>query len=463
MTSTESSSQEETVMDMRTCPNCQRSVPTSNYEVHNSRCNRGRLNLPQQEEESTNIPEEEHNDAEPQQQEEQSSDPDDSASSIPRNNSFLTRFDGDSDWQIVNPAVMASHRSNRQTSQPGNTGQLREGQWRCTRCTLINEGHHVVCDACMLPRNTNLTGASIARRNAALTTSISNDTLNGSNITYRSTMSNLSTANRVLNGAINGAMIGSVFGGVGGLIVGGITGAASGMFIDRIRSRGGEQLEASEREMLLNDNGGLQPGTMRVHRGENFITAASTNRHGSTRVIRLRYGTGNLPGRAATENQEQVERTMLELLLRTSYNRPMMHGSHIIIQPEATFEDLLERFGTGLEGRGASQEVIDSYPVEIVGSDGKDGSTWEERTSSDKSDDDSESAKKRPKIDVGTCNICLEDYQGGDEKKSLSCPHAFHKGCIDEWLKRVASCPVCKADVGMYKKPPAKEHSGEAS
>ncbi|KAL7492047.1 hypothetical protein ACHAWT_003180 [Skeletonema menzelii] len=427
MTSTESSSQEETVMDMRTCPNCQRSVPTSNYEVHNSRCNRGRLNLPQQEEESTNIPEEEHNDAEPQQQEEQSSDPDDSASSIPRNNSFLTRFDGDSDWQIVNPAVMASHRSNRQTSQPGNTG------------------------------------ASIARRNAALTTSISNDTLNGSNITYRSTMSNLSTANRVLNGAINGAMIGSVFGGVGGLIVGGITGAASGMFIDRIRSRGGEQLEASEREMLLNDNGGLQPGTMRVHRGENFITAASTNRHGSTRVIRLRYGTGNLPGRAATENQEQVERTMLELLLRTSYNRPMMHGSHVIIQPEATFEDLLERFGTGLEGRGASQEVIDSYPVEIVGSDGKDGSTWEERTSSDKSDDDSESAKKRPKIDVGTCNICLEDYHGGDEKKSLSCPHAFHKGCIDEWLKRVASCPVCKADVGMYKKPPAKEHSGEAS
>ena len=173
-------------------------------------------------------------------------------------------------------------------------------------------------------------------------------------------------------------------------------------------------MEASEREMLLNDNGGLQPGTMRVHRGENFITAASTNRHGSTRVIRLRYGTGNLPGRAATENQEQVERTMLELLLRTSYNRPMMHGSHIIIQPEATFEDLLERFGTGLEGRGASQEVIDSYPVEIVGSDGKDGSTWEERTSSDKSDDDSESAKKRPKIDVGTCNICLEDYQGGD-------------------------------------------------
>ena len=227
-----------------------------------------------------------------------------------------------------------------------------------------------------------------------------------------------------------------------------------------MRLRGDDLLEQSERDLLLNDNGGLQPGTMRVHRGENFITAASTNRHGSSRILRIRYGSGYQQGRAATENQEQLERTLLELLLRSSYSRPMMHGSHIIVQPDATFEELLERFGTGMEGRGASQEVIDSYPVEIVGSDENDDSSCEERTSSDKSDDDSESAKKRHKIDLDTCNICLEDYQAGDEKKSLSCPHAFHKGCIDQWLKRVASCPICKADVGMYKKPPANEHSG---
>jgi hypothetical protein len=276
-------------------------------------------------------------------------------------------------------------------------------------------------------------------------------------------MNTLSTANRVLNGAINGAMVGSIFGGIGGLIVGGITGAASGMLIDRIRSRGGEQLEASETAMLLNDNGGLQPGTMRVHRGENFITAASTNSDGTTRVVRLRYGTGHLPGGVATQHQEQIERTLLELLLRTSYNRSMPEESHVIIQPEATFEDLLERFGNGLEGRGASQEVIDSYPVEIVGVDGRDGECCEKEQSSDKADDESESANKRPKIDVGTCNICLEDYQAGEEKKSLACPHAFHKSCIDEWLKRVASCPVCKADVGMYVQPAAKERSGETS
>ena len=446
-------------MDMITCPTCQRSVPTSNFDVHSARCNRGSGSFnssPQQEPTNNNMEEVEQND-EPQQQEEQPNDP-------PRRNSFITRHEGDSEWQIINPAVMASHSSNRQTSQSDTTGQLREGQWRCTRCTLINEGHLVACDACMLPRNTNLSSASIARRNAAMTTArVSNDTINGSNVTYRSSLNNLSTANRVLNGAINGAMVGSVFGGVGGLLVGGITGAASGLFIDRMRLRGDDLLEQSERDLLLNDNGGLQPGTMRVHRGENFITAASTNRHGSSRILRIRYGSGYQQGRAATENQEQLERTLLELLLRSSYSRPMMHGSHIIVQPDATFEELLERFGTGMEGRGASQEVIDSYPVEIVGSDENDDSSCDERTSSVKSDDDSESAKKKHKIDLDTCNICLEDYQAGDEKKSLSCPHAFHKACIDQWLKRVASCPICKADVGMYKNPPANEHSGEAS
>mmetsp|Transcript_23095 Transcript_23095/g.32986 ORF Transcript_23095/g.32986 Transcript_23095/m.32986 type:complete len:202 (+) Transcript_23095:57-662(+) len=173
--------------------------------------------------------------------------------------------------------------------------------------------------------------------------------------------------------------------GVGGLIVGGIIGAASGMFIDRMRSRRGEQLEGSEREMLLDRSAGLPPNTMRVHRGENFITGASTNRDGVMRVIRLRYSTGHLPGRAATDGQEQIERTFLQLLLRASFNRPMSHRSHAIIEPEATFEDLLERFGSGLEGREASQAVIDSYPVAIVGSGGLDGSSsCDERSSSGK-------------------------------------------------------------------------------
>lgn len=472
-------------MDMTTCPNCQRSVPTANFDVHSARCNRVHVNDTSPQPEPTNTPEAaEQITDEPQQQEEHSNDSNDSSANrrvssrresnaTNLTNSFLTRGGSDSEWDIVNAAVMSSHRSfqqsNRQTSQSDNTdtAQLREGQWRCTRCTLINEGHHLMCEACRRPRHANSNNsndpAALARRNRATTNRISSDALNGSNITYYSTMSTLSTGNRIVNGAINGAMVGSVVGGVGGLIIGGITGAASGMFIDRMRARRGEHLEESEREMLLDRSAELPPNTMRVHRGENFITGASTNRDGVTRVIRLRYSTGHLPGRAATDGQEQIERTFLQLLLRASFNRPFSHGSHVIIEPEATFEDLLERFGSGLEGREASQAVIDSYPVKIVGSGGQLGGSSDEKSASGKADDGSESAKEKPEIDMGTCNICLEDYQAGEEIKSLSCPHTFHKGCIDQWLKRVACCPVCKADVGMYKKPPAEEHGGEAN
>ena len=441
-------------MDMTICPHCQRSVPAANFDVHSAQCTRVRLDSSSQDQPVNNdVPE--------QQRQRRVSSRRPGTGAL--NNSMTTRSNGsNSDWVVVNDAVMSSPNSRRTATQSNddinNPLQLGDGQWRCVRCTLINQSHHLMCGACMSPRYVsarNSNNGSVTERNVAMTNRISNETLNGSNITYRRTMSSLSTANRVLNGAINGAMVGSIFGGVGGLIVGGITGAASGMFIDRLRSRGEQQLEDSERDMLLHDNGGLQPGIMRVHRGENYITAASINGHGSTRVVRLRYG-GNLPG--GITNQEQIERTVLGLLLRSSYNRPTTNGAHVIIQPEATFEELLERFGSGLEGRGASQEVIDSYPVEVVGADDRDASQDENEIG-----DGSESVNKKPKIDMGTCSICLEDYQVGDEKKSLSCPHAFHKGCIDQWLKRVASCPVCKAEVCMKAKPTADENIGERS
>jgi len=46
------------------------------------------------------------------------------------------------------------------------------------------------------------------------------------------------------------------------------------------------------------------------------------------------------------------------------------------------------------------------------------------------------------------CNICLENFEMGDEMRILKhCEHAFHKECIDRWLGQVASCPVCKHEL----------------
>lgn len=44
-----------------------------------------------------------------------------------------------------------------------------------------------------------------------------------------------------------------------------------------------------------------------------------------------------------------------------------------------------------------------------------------------------------------SCFICMENYKINELKRKLpSCNHCFHKKCIDKWLKKRASCPVCR-------------------
>lgn len=45
------------------------------------------------------------------------------------------------------------------------------------------------------------------------------------------------------------------------------------------------------------------------------------------------------------------------------------------------------------------------------------------------------------------CMVCMEIFAAGDELRSLPCMHRYHKRCIDEWLCRSRTCPICKRDI----------------
>jgi len=45
------------------------------------------------------------------------------------------------------------------------------------------------------------------------------------------------------------------------------------------------------------------------------------------------------------------------------------------------------------------------------------------------------------------CVICQDEFQVNDLAKRLNCRHVFHAQCIDAWLERSSSCPICNGEV----------------
>uniref|UniRef100_A0A0D9XU32 RING-type E3 ubiquitin transferase n=1 Tax=Leersia perrieri TaxID=77586 RepID=A0A0D9XU32_9ORYZ len=57
-------------------------------------------------------------------------------------------------------------------------------------------------------------------------------------------------------------------------------------------------------------------------------------------------------------------------------------------------------------------------------------------------------AKKSGVAGGGGCAVCLAEFRDGETLRLLPrCRHAFHRGCIDTWLRAHVNCPLCRAPV----------------
>eukprot|EP00440_Ansanella_granifera_P001604 gb/GFBE01001728.1/.p1 GENE.gb/GFBE01001728.1/~~gb/GFBE01001728.1/.p1 ORF type:complete len:162 (+),score=33.48 gb/GFBE01001728.1/:1-486(+) len=57
------------------------------------------------------------------------------------------------------------------------------------------------------------------------------------------------------------------------------------------------------------------------------------------------------------------------------------------------------------------------------------------------------SSEEGGEAEDSSCSICLESFTRGQRVRRLPCSHEFHLTCIDDWLKRTASCPMrCPGD-----------------
>lgn len=51
------------------------------------------------------------------------------------------------------------------------------------------------------------------------------------------------------------------------------------------------------------------------------------------------------------------------------------------------------------------------------------------------------------------CSICFEDFKKNDLVYNLSCPHIYHKSCLELSVRfAIFSCPICRQPLNITKK-----------
>jgi len=50
---------------------------------------------------------------------------------------------------------------------------------------------------------------------------------------------------------------------------------------------------------------------------------------------------------------------------------------------------------------------------------------------------------------MASCLVCLSEYVPTEEVRTMPCLHFFHTDCIDKWLRKANSCPICKFNIKL--------------
>lgn len=51
-------------------------------------------------------------------------------------------------------------------------------------------------------------------------------------------------------------------------------------------------------------------------------------------------------------------------------------------------------------------------------------------------------------VENGTqCTTCMETFNLGEDVAKLNCDHIFHRPCIEPWLQRNNTCPICRTQI----------------
>jgi len=342
----------------------------------------------------------------------------------------------------------------------------RRQLWNCARCTYENSENNDRCDMCDAMRHlrTSLRNDSPGLHTGAHPSAIAGsaddheeggaDTVSGESAADRLLGSSRQLAAGAFTGALAGALLGVVLPALFcdegtvllGVLAGLSLGAICGGMLGRLALGGGRSLSSSARAARLR---GLRRGVAQGIYLRNWTSASAATDGGQPHAEQLLLDPPELElerqilhqDGAAAPRPVAVDRWQRVRLIRRHQARLHALQEEVArlqsdpaagpLQAEGPRNALLRqlvRFHVGINQEAAAPangRAIVSLPTHTVTQADAAGVPDEHKA----------------------CTICMEEFRVGDEQRTLPCFHRFHTGCVDRWLRRSGTCPICKLRV----------------